>query len=452
MALRRVLPLPSVRSTVVACLALAALTLLGPHQPTYDPWAWLNWGREITHGQLDTVGGPSWKPFPVLFTTPFSLLGASAPQLWLVIARAGLLLALVAAFRLAASVAGPVAGAVAVAGIALVDRFAPLTARGNSEGLLAAFALGAVDRHRSGHRGQALALGFAAGLVRPEVWPYLGLYALWLAWTRPTRRDRLRALALIGAGGVVLLVAWFVPEKLGSGSILRGASRALEAVEGSPAQTAHPFLAVFGNSAGAVAPSLYAGALLAVLLALRTRARLVLLLAAASASYMVIVGILAQVGFTGNERYVLLPASMVCVLGGIGLVQGSTLLASRLGQRWAAAALVGVAGIAFAVSPAQRLARQINDAQRESDLYDHIGAVVRRAGGRAAIERCGKVYTDPFQTQVVLWQLHLRGAAIGIHPVPPGTIIAPATTPAGRDARFRLLVRHGGWVVRSTCR
>lgn len=439
------------RLAVVACLALAAVTLLGPHQPTYDPWAWLSWGREITHGQLDTVGGPSWKPFPVLFTTPFSLLGADAPQLWLVMARAGLLLAFVAAFRLAASVAGPVAGAVAVAGIALIDRFVALTARGNSEGLLAAFALGAVDRHRSGHRGQALALGCAAGLVRPEVWPYLGLYALWLAWTRPERRDRLRALALIGAGGVVLLVAWFVPEKLGSGSVLRGASRALEAVEGSPAQAAHPFLAVFGNSAGAVAPPLYAGALLAVVLAVRARERVTLLLAAASASYMVIVAVLAQVGFTGNERYVLLPASVVCVLGGIGLVQGAGMLASRVGGRWAVA-IVGVAGLAFAVSPVQRLARQIDDAQRESDLYDHLGAAVRRAGGRAAIERCGKVYTDPYQTQAVLWELHLRGATLGIHPTPPGTILAPASTPAGRDTRFTLRLRHGGWVVRSTCR
>jgi hypothetical protein len=439
------------RLAVVACLALAAVTLLGPHQPTYDPWAWLSWGREITHGQLDTVGGPSWKPFPVLFTTPFSLLGADAPQLWLVIARAGLLLAFVAAFRLAASVAGPVAGAVAVVGIALIDRFVALTARGTSEGLLAAFALGAVDRPSAGHRGQALTLGCAAGLVRPEVWPYLGLYALWLAWSRPERRDRLRALALIGAGGVVLLVAWFVPEKLGSGSVLRGASRALEAVGGSPAQAAHPFLAVFGNSAGAVAPPLYAGALLAVVLAVRTRERVTLLLAAASASYMIIVAVLAQVGFTGNERYVLLPASVVCVLGGIGLVQSAGVLASRVGQRWAVA-IVGIAGLAFAVSPVQRLARQINDTQRESDLYDHLGAAVRRAGGRAAIERCGKVYTDPYQTQAVLWELHLRGAALGIHPIPPGTILAPASTPAGRDARFTPLLRHGGWVVRSTCR
>ena len=29
------------------CLAVAALTLLFPSTPTYDPWAWILWGREI---------------------------------------------------------------------------------------------------------------------------------------------------------------------------------------------------------------------------------------------------------------------------------------------------------------------------------------------------------------------------------------------------------------------
>src|SRR5215218_1311389 len=75
---------------VLACLAVAALTLLLPSTPTYDPWAWIMWGREIVHLDLVTTGGPSWKPLPILFTTPFSLLGDhTAAYLWLVIARAG---------------------------------------------------------------------------------------------------------------------------------------------------------------------------------------------------------------------------------------------------------------------------------------------------------------------------------------------------------------------------
>ena len=54
----------------LAVLALTALTFLIPSAPTYDPWAWIVWGREILHLDLSTVDGPSWKPLPVLLTTP----------------------------------------------------------------------------------------------------------------------------------------------------------------------------------------------------------------------------------------------------------------------------------------------------------------------------------------------------------------------------------------------
>ncbi len=92
---------------LAACLGISALTLLFPSTPTYDPWAWIMWGREIVHLDLVTEGGPSWKPLPVLFTVPFSLVGDdAAPMLWLWIARAGALLSLVMAFRLGRRLSG----------------------------------------------------------------------------------------------------------------------------------------------------------------------------------------------------------------------------------------------------------------------------------------------------------------------------------------------------------
>jgi len=47
------------------------------------------WGREIVHINLQTTGGPTWKPLPVIFTTVFALFGKAEPDLWLVVARAG---------------------------------------------------------------------------------------------------------------------------------------------------------------------------------------------------------------------------------------------------------------------------------------------------------------------------------------------------------------------------
>ena len=40
-------------------LMIGALSLLIPSTPSYDPWAWLVWGREIVHLNLHTTGGPS---------------------------------------------------------------------------------------------------------------------------------------------------------------------------------------------------------------------------------------------------------------------------------------------------------------------------------------------------------------------------------------------------------
>ena len=157
--------------------------------PTYDPWAWIIWGREITQWDLVTTNGPSWKPLPVLFTTPFALFGDDgAPALWLLVARAGGLLAFAMAYRLGARLAGPWAGAIAAVALVLSDEFIFNFARGNSEGMLVALVLWAVERHLDGRYTQAFLLGFAAALLRPEVWPFWGLYGLWLLYRERDRR------------------------------------------------------------------------------------------------------------------------------------------------------------------------------------------------------------------------------------------------------------------------
>src|SRR4051812_30282457 len=100
---------------IAACLALGGASLLLPSEPSYDPLAWLIWGRELAQGGLDTSGGPSWKPLPVAFTTLTAPLGkvdhGLPPALWMAVARAGALLALALAFRLVQRLArgGPAA-------------------------------------------------------------------------------------------------------------------------------------------------------------------------------------------------------------------------------------------------------------------------------------------------------------------------------------------------------
>ena len=59
------------------------------------------------HLNLQTTGGPTWKPLPMIFTTLFAPFGQAEPNLWLLIARAG---------AFAAVVHGGAAGATAWSG------------------------------------------------------------------------------------------------------------------------------------------------------------------------------------------------------------------------------------------------------------------------------------------------------------------------------------------------
>ena len=177
---------------------VAALSLLLPWALAFDPLAWLVWGRETGRLALDTTTGPSWKPFPVLFTVVFALWEQAAPALWMIVARAGGLLALGGAYVLGARLAGRWAGAAAVAAMALSPWWLFHTALGNSEGLLGAAVLWAVIAHLSGHTRAALACATAAALMRPRPGRFSGstgsgsgaAVRIAAPWSRPPRSSR----------------------------------------------------------------------------------------------------------------------------------------------------------------------------------------------------------------------------------------------------------------------
>jgi hypothetical protein len=456
-------PRPPLRVLVRACVAVAALSLLGPHELTYDPTAWLIWGREIVDGQLETRYGPSWKPLPMLFTTPFALLGDDAAALlWLVVARAGGLMAVVLAYRLAARVAGPVAGAIAATGLLLADAFVSYAMRGNSEGLLAAVTLGAVDRHVERRPGQAFALAVVAALLRPEVWPIVGLYGLWLVLERRRARGAVPwpTVAAVAGSGVAILALWMVPEYIGSGNLLRAASRARLPVEGMPGDAAFPFLAVFTNAVPVIWWPLYAGGVFAVALAWRDRrrdpqARLLIGLAVMATSVMVLVALLSQtVGFTGNARYLTVPIAIVCILGAIGLVRGFRLARERspAGRARALLAVAVAVGAPFAVANVLRLGDSWSDLRREARDYGALEDLFARAGGEAAVRRCGLVFTRGFHTQAVAWELGVHESGVSLRPEPPGSIVALHGSELLADDRFPERVSNSEWTLASSCR
>lgn len=427
-------------------LALGALSLLYPSTPTYDPWAWIIWGREIAHLDLQTTGGPSWKPFPVIFTTVFSLFGEASPDLWLVVARGGAVLAVMLAFRLAwrltggGGVAAATAGVVGAVALVISSQFVRTMALGNSEGLMVAFTLWGIERHLDGRYRQAFVLAFLASLLRPEIWPFMGVYGLWLILV-----DR-RALWLVVSGGALTLALWFLPEYWGSGNFNRAADRAQQPNPNSPAFAAHPFVEVIKDTWPLVITPVKGAAAFALVLAavdwIRNRRQAaVLAVGFLGASWIVLIGLMTEAGFSGNPRYIILGTSLLAVVGGVGfgrVVQ----LAGRAMRAVAGPAHPRVATAAGVVVFAALTLASVHWAKPRFDNFDDLDSALRyqaelridlkdalaKAGGADAFKACGKATAGKFSVPLVAWYLDEHTLDVGLVPAPEGVIVAARTT------------------------
>jgi hypothetical protein len=474
-------------------IALAALSLLIPSTPSYDPWAWLVWGREIAHLHLHTTGGPTWKPLPVIFTTILSLFGGAAPDLWLVVARAGALMAVAMSFKVAWRIARglvaeltepdaatrlhallPVLFAATVAAASLVNSkgFVTDNALGYSEGLMTALVLLAVDRHLDGRRRHAFVIGFFAALDRPELWALWGPYGLYVWW-----KDR-GARVLVAGLFVLIPVLWFGPEYWGSGHFFRGVTRAQHVRSNSAALAKCPFCTELRKHAWPrVMLRIKAVAILAVLAAAvglwRTRegwwtrrtltagivARLVLVaLGTVGWLWWIGIAVLTQAGFSGNDRYLVLGSALVSIAGGVGWGWGAAALAAWARRRLAAsAARLGAAnvaavvlGLVILIGAPPWIGPSVIDVPAthralvyQAHLRKDMSAVVQRLG-RRSILGCGTVMTEGFQVPMLAWNLDVHTMRVEAPPTKPGTGTPPNVifqTRAQRSAHLLPIIK-----------
>jgi hypothetical protein len=443
---------------VGGCVALAALSLLlVPFALAFDAEAWTIWGRETARLALDTSSVPSWKPLPVLFTAPLALLGLPVQLGWLLVARAGGLLAVLGAAVLARRVGGVPAALTAGALLALSPWWLLNTALANSEGILAAAVLWAVIAHLAGRHGLALASALLASLVRPEAWPFLGLYALWLWRAHPSLRARAAlALALVPA-------LWIVPDFLSSGEFLRSSHLARGMPSpGSAGLDPVPALSVLGDFASLVGFAVLAAALAASALAVRHRERVVTWLVAGTAGWVGIVAAMAQGGYPGRPRYLAPAAALVCVLAGAGTARLAELAARGRARARSGPVAWALGGLFVAYAGASwsgELAGSVREIEHRAQLRAGLTELVESAGGPAAVRACGAVSAPgPLRTRVA-WELDLPIIAVAPEAQTPGAVVRlrvrdgrvlPALTPRQRAA-LSPVVRNAPWELLSTC-
>jgi hypothetical protein len=367
---------------------------------------------------------------PVIFTTIFGLFGAAAPTLWVITARAGGLLGLAGAFHLARRLTGPgrwglVAGLIAAVGVALTQDWAYYMFRGTTEPMLIGTSLWAIDRLLAGRHTSAFLLAVATSLMRPEAWPFLILYAVWL-WIR---EPRLRVLVV--AGILSVPVFWFVPPWIGSGQPFLAATHAKEY---NGHLGTNRLATVLGRGVNLqLLPALIAGVIavgLAAAPVVRRRAwgeprallestdGLTLALAAFTAAWWIVVVAMTLDGYPGLERFYLPAAAATCVLAGIGIVR-----LARLGGRWprlvwlpvlVIAALLA-ASIPFTTTRISVARAQKSIASRAVKRLDQLSAAVAAVGGHQAAYPCHSSFTSvnhSVQTALA-WKLHVTLGRVG---------------------------------------
>ena len=403
---------------VLAGVGLAMLSAaVLPTVPSYDPWSWIVWGREVSdpHLSFAVSGGPSWKPLPFIFTTLWGFFGGAAPTLWVITARAGGLLGLIAAWRLASRLVGGgrpgvFAGLLAVIGVLLTQDWFYYWFRGTSEVMLIGATLWAIDRLLDGHKTQAFLLAVAAGLIRPEWWPFIGLYALWL-WFREPEFTRWPMRLLLVAGLLSLPFFWFVPPWVGSGDPFLAATHAADY---NGHLGSDPLRAVIGRGIDLqVLPALIAAIVAVAIGWWRERNRLLLAMGVAIAAWWVVVVAMTLDGYPGLERFFLPAAALTCVLGGVGITRMS-LLAGGLFKRRTPVVVVGVAAvlvivcIPFTTTRFTEARAAEPTASRAVSILDQLSQAVAAVGGHRGVFPCKSSFAavnHSVQTALA-WKLH----------------------------------------------
>jgi hypothetical protein len=408
----------------------AALVVWARTLPSFDAYGWLTWGQRTWHGGLDTNAAPSWKPLPYVFTVIYALAGHHAElRLWMTTSAAVGLAGTVFAGRLAYRLTAPAAGrawagwvAAALAAVALLllrDElgygYLHYILSSQSDPMIVTFVLAAVDLGWAGRSRAAFACGLLAALGRPEAWPLLALFSLWLWRERPATRW------LVAAGWVALAALWFGIPALTARTPFVSAANALDSGRAPGGDRVTAVVARFGDLqcwAVYVAAALCVAAAAARVWWAReaspprrahARDRVALALAGAIVVWVAIEVAFGLHGWPALGRYMFEPAALATVLAGAfagrALTADWRALAARVadidvrpGPATAAAgpllvALLVAAIVPFAVSSVRSERSDLAEQHARTAEIEALPTVVDRLGGAARLRGCGEPLT-----------------------------------------------------------
>jgi hypothetical protein len=397
-------------------------------------------------------GAPSWKPLPVLVTTPLALAGGAAPALWMLVARAGGLFSLFLAYRLGDRLAGRAAGVLSVAGLLLSNHWVRSFGHGYTEALATGFLFLAIERALDDRPRQSLVLGGLVILSRPEAWPLLLAYGAFLVWRRR------ESWWFAGAMLAVVPALWIVPDWISSGQLFHASAVSKIVVP--------PHMDTALIEAALVAPLPWSLAAVAgAAIALRSGDRTVLVLSGLLASWVLLLVAMMAAGYPPSPRFFVIPAALVVLLGAVGVVRLLEAAPPQVPRAVLVLALLAIASptlVARVGHSVQAGEDTVTRANLESDLH----RAEERAGGQR-LRRCGFL-AFPRRTAwtraVVSWDLdvplrkvhqlntsalrYVRALSSLRHERLPATPRGPVDIEEGQGARFVFFSPFGPAPVR----
>ena len=379
----------------------------------------------------------------------------------MITARIGGLLALWGTWKLTSRLVGggwlgAFAGLVAAIGIVLTGRqdqaWYYYFLHGTSEAILVAVAVWAVDRLLDRRHLQAYLIMAAGGLIRPEWWPFLGLYAIWLWFREPAFRSPAMRLVLL-AGLAVQPIGWFVPPWVTTGQPFLAATHAADYNGHLGSDVLRSILA--RGVRDQLLPSLILAVVAVVIGWVRDRNRAILAIAAGIVGWWVVVVGETLDGYPGLERFFLPAAALTTVLGAVGLAQLAQLaggLAGSLRRPVMAAVAVVLAALCIPFSTTQiSVARgDERNATQGVHLLDTLTQAVAAAGGRAAVLPCSSSFTavNHSAQTALAWKLGVTLQRVGTSMRAPGVdFVGPKAAQIGGAAKIDPRLTHAQTVA-----
>ncbi|MHB8658786.1 MAG: hypothetical protein ACYC91_12680 [Solirubrobacteraceae bacterium] len=398
------------------------LVLWAGTRPSYDAYGWLVWGYQTLRFTLDLGGAPSWKPLPYLFTVPFAFAGHYELYLWMitvtVISLAGSVFAGRITFRLLegyeperrrAAIAGAVFAGAAVLGL---EDYMHYILSAQSDPMIVTFVLAAVDMHLSGKPRWAFWFWVLASLGRPEAWPFIALYSLWV-WRRvPSMRW------MIFAGAFVVLFMWFGVPTITNHRPFVAAQLALK----SPRELKqNKIIGTLGRFTELEYLPVWLAALGGLAWAYFRKHWLVLGLAACCVLWVIVEIAFALHGWPALPRYVMEPAAICAVFAGlaIGWLLSDVPRVLRRIPSWASLIVVAAVVVALVPAAVARMRAERRDMSHErarTTEINRMNSFFGVLGGVPHIRRCGEPVVNVEWVSAMAWTMHLDVGFVGHRP------------------------------------